>query len=121
VTFHGRLDRASAAALMTEVMAVVVPSRWNENQPMVVLEAMSCGRPVIASRIGGIPELIEDGTDGHLVPPNDPRYLAGVLRDLLADPDRAEGMGSAARAKVADAFSPGKHLDHLVQAYHDAA
>jgi len=121
VTFHGRLDRASAAALMTEVMAVVVPSRWNENQPMVVLEAMSCGRPVIASRIGGIPELIEDGKDGHLIPPDDPRCLAGVLKDLLADPDRAEGMGSAARAKVTDAFSPGKHLDQLVQTYHDAA
>lgn len=67
--------------LIEEVDAVVVPSIWEENAPLVALEARERGRPVIASRIGGLPELVEDGVDGRLFPPGDDAALAAILRD----------------------------------------
>ena len=74
---------------------VVVPSRWEENAPLVVLEARAAGRPVIASDIGGLPELVEEGVDGHLFPPGDwmaLRHLlssANALRQLPVRPPRS--------------------------------
>ena len=83
---------------------VVVPSRW-EGFGFVCAEAMACGRPVVASRVGGLAELIEDGVSGLLVTPEDPNALADALIRLLRDKKRRQQMGQAARRRAETMFS----------------
>jgi glycosyltransferase involved in cell wall biosynthesis len=78
---------------------VVVPSLCPEACPTVALEAMAHGRPVVGSRIGGIPDIIEDGRNGLLVPPNDPAALAHNLQRILTDHDLRHRLGSDARSR----------------------
>jgi glycosyltransferase involved in cell wall biosynthesis len=82
----------------------VVPSFF-EGFGFPASEAMSCGLPVVANAAGALPEVVgTDGSAGLLVPPRDPRALAAAIRDLLAEPGRAERMGAAARARVEHVF-----------------
>ncbi|HYA71344.1 MAG TPA: glycosyltransferase family 4 protein [Thermoplasmata archaeon] len=83
---------------------VVVPSLWDEPIPFVAIEAMSAGRPVVAYRVGGMPDLIEDGVSGRLVPRGDLDQLTRVVRELLNDEDAARRMGQAARERVERGF-----------------
>jgi glycosyltransferase involved in cell wall biosynthesis len=99
----------------------VVPSRWYENQPMVVLEALARGVPVVGSALGGMPELIESGVTGDLVPANDPHALAGALSPYLRDPGRAFAMRDRARATIVSEFSPERHLERISATYALAA
>jgi glycosyltransferase involved in cell wall biosynthesis len=78
----------------------LVPSIWQEPFGMVVIEAMAAGRPVVASRIGGIPDIVVDGETGLLVPPGDSLALRGAIERLLADPSLRERMGQAARHRA---------------------
>lgn len=100
VHMHGNTPRATVHAALSRAGAVVVPSLWPENQPYAVLEAMLLGRTVLASRVGGIPELIDDGEDGLLVEPGDAVALADGLRRVLADPAAARTRGQRARKRV---------------------
>lgn len=81
---------------------VVLPSIAIEGFPMVLIEAMACQTPVIGTNIGGIPELIRDGIDGLLVPPQDSNALAQAISKILADKELATRMGRAGEAKVRD-------------------
>ena len=92
----------------------VVPSVWQEACPLGVLEPMAYGKPVVGTRVGGIPELIEDAVTGLLVAPGDDVALADALRALLADPQRAARMGAEGRARVAREFNPRLQNSHLV-------
>jgi glycosyltransferase involved in cell wall biosynthesis len=121
VRFHGLLDKDAVQRLMLATAVVVVPSRWYENQPMVVLEALSRGVPVVGSALGGMPELIDPGSTGDLVPADDPGALAAALRPYLSDPDRGFAMRHNARAKVLSEFSPSRHLERIHQMYDDAS
>jgi glycosyltransferase involved in cell wall biosynthesis len=78
----------------------VAPSVWPEPFGVVVLEAMTCGRPVIASRAGGLAEIVIDGETGLLVPPGDSRALATALRQLLTDQDLRQKMGLAGKHRA---------------------
>ncbi len=69
VRFHGRLGREEVARLVAGAVATVAPARWYENQPMTVLESYAAGVPVVTTDLGGLPELVDDGVDGFLVPP----------------------------------------------------
>lgn len=120
VRFHGRLPLADVHDLLRVASVAVCPSRWYENQPLAVLEAFACGRPVVGTGLGGIPELISPGVDGAIVPPNDPGALGEALRDLSADPVRAHAMGAAGRAKVERDFSSDLHLERLWGLYDEA-
>ena len=92
------------AALYRWADVVVVPSRRPESLGRVAIEAMSYGRPVVASDIGGLPEVVAAGETGWLVPPNDPAVLARALQDLL-DPDLPWArMAAAGRARFAALF-----------------
>jgi colanic acid/amylovoran biosynthesis glycosyltransferase len=75
-----------------------------EGIPVVLMEAMSCGLPVVASAISGIPELVEHRVSGLLVPPGDPRAIADALRQLDGDPVLREHLGRAARRRVLAEF-----------------
>ncbi|MBA2570465.1 MAG: glycosyltransferase family 4 protein [Chloroflexi bacterium] len=79
----------------------VAPSLWPDPLPGVVREAMACGRPVIGSRAGGIPDMIDDGVNGLLVEPGDVHGLAAAMHRLVTDPARATSMGTAGRLSVA--------------------
>jgi glycosyltransferase involved in cell wall biosynthesis len=78
---------------------------WAEGLPVAVLEAMACGLPVVASNVGGTPDLLEDGVSGLLIPPRDPRALADALERLIRDREVRSSLGRAARARVERAFS----------------
>jgi len=73
--------------------------------PMSVLDAMSVARPVIATSVGGLPEVVEPGRTGFLIPPDRPSELANALVSLVRDPARAEELGRAGRARQRRAFS----------------
>lgn len=120
VRFHGLLDKAEVQRLMLAATVVVVPSRWYENQPMVVLEALARGVPVVGSDLGGMPELIEPGMTGDLVPPNDPRALAATLRPYVTDPGLGFAMRDRARSTIVAEFSPRRHLDRIGTMYAEA-
>jgi L-malate glycosyltransferase len=102
VVFTGfRLD---VPRLLAEVAVCVHPS-LSEGLPNAVLESMAAGVPVVATRVGGSPELVRDGVTGFLVPPQDPAALAKAIDELLSEPDRARRLGQAGRRRVAEHFS----------------
>jgi glycosyltransferase involved in cell wall biosynthesis len=96
------------------------PSR-REGLPLAVVEAMAVGLPVVATTVGGLPEVVEDGTTGLLVPPDDPEALARALAELLEDPGRARRMGAAGRERVARLYSTAAMVDRLVEVYRSLA
>jgi glycosyltransferase involved in cell wall biosynthesis len=98
-------------------LAVVVPSEWYENCPRTALEGFACGKPVVGSRIGGIPELISEGVDGFLFEPCDDADLAAKIAMLLQDDERRAGMGQAGRRKMEDEFSPDAYYDGTLEIY----
>lgn len=104
--------------LIKRAQAVVVPSEWYENCPMSVLEAKALGRPVIAARIGGIPELVRDGTDGYLFEPGNVMELTAALGQL----DRRDFLeiSQATHADAIERFSPSAHLARLMAVYDQA-
>jgi glycosyltransferase involved in cell wall biosynthesis len=120
VSFHGRVPRERVLELLRSAAVAAMPSRCHDNQPMAVLEAFGCGVPVVATSLGGLPELIEGGC-GEAVPPEDPAALAAAIGGLLADPVRAAAMGRAARARAERDFAPGRHLARLERLYERAA
>jgi len=105
VSFLGTCDAARVRALLRGAAALVVPSIY-EGMPLVVLEAMAAGVPVVASRVSGIPEVVVDGETGWLVPPEDPEALAGALAQVLTDSDEARRRGEAGRRRVAERYRP---------------
>jgi glycosyltransferase involved in cell wall biosynthesis len=116
VRFHGRRSREDVLAALAGATVAAVPSRWHENQPMAVLEAFAVGTPVVASDLGGLRELVEDGVTGWVVPAGDPDRLAGALAGAAAV-DWSARLGRQARARVATEFTPARHLAALEAAY----
>jgi glycosyltransferase involved in cell wall biosynthesis len=117
VEFLGYVERGRLNAIVSRAMCVVMPSIWFENFPYAVLEAFALGKPVVASDIGGLPEMVEDGRTGFLVAPGDAGGLARALRDLAADPARAVEMGRDARRKVEEDFDAATHYDRIMEIY----
>lgn len=82
----GRLERADVHALMAESDVVILTSRWSENEPVVLLEGAAVGAALIATDVGGCPEMIHPGRSGDLVPPRDPAALAGAMAAYVRAP-----------------------------------
>ncbi len=105
---NGRLRFAGWAPRIEEALAgvdaVIVPSRHDDPAPNVVLEAMACAKPVIATRTGGIPELLRDGETGLLVDRRDPRQLAAAVMRLASQPGLRRRLGRAAQAECHTRF-----------------
>lgn len=102
VTFTGFVDDMHAA--LADLDVVVVPSR-RESAPLVVYEAMALGKPVVASGVHGLPELVDDGHTGLLAPVEDDAAFADAIVGLLADPERRAAMGSLARQRIRERFN----------------
>jgi len=102
--------RPDAREILEGADLCVVPSVWQDALPLAVLEGMARGKPVIATRVGGIPEMIEDGVSGLLVPPADQTALAQAMRRLLSDPAQASALGLAACRRVAEHFTPEQQI-----------
>jgi glycosyltransferase involved in cell wall biosynthesis len=105
VVMLGRCSAAQVADLLGQASALVVPSSY-EGMPLVILEAMEAGIPVVASRVSGIPEIVEDGETGWLVQPGSVEELASVLAEVLSDPAEARRRGSKGRQRLEVAFRP---------------
>jgi glycosyltransferase involved in cell wall biosynthesis len=110
---HGEeLKEAVRNALCT-----IVPSICYDNSPLAVFESMALGKPVIASRIGGIPELVIDGRTGFLFEPGNFRELAEKIRCLIGMPETIVDMGREARARLEREYSPESHYLALMGIY----
>ena len=112
----GFADRPTAVSLFRGCEMFILPSR-HEPQGIVNLEAMACAKPVIASRVGGVPEIVLDGVTGLLVPGEDPAALAQALEGLLADPQKAKALGDAGRARVVAEFTWPRIADQYFEIY----
>jgi glycosyltransferase involved in cell wall biosynthesis len=105
-------------ALLERASVFVLPSHV-ENMPVSVLEAMAAGVPVVATRVGAIPEVVEHGVTGLLVPPRDAAALALALETMLADPQRCRRMGAAARARAQRHYSVEQVMPRLEAIYRE--
>jgi glycosyltransferase involved in cell wall biosynthesis len=114
VAFTGR--REDVAAITADLDVAVLPS-LREAQGISLLEAMARRRAVVASDVGGIPEVVTNGVDGVLVPPADPDALANAVTELLADPARRRRLGEAGYRTVADRFSIDAQVRRTEQVY----
>jgi glycosyltransferase involved in cell wall biosynthesis len=118
VTMTGRRD--DTPEVYASLDLVVLPS-FDEAMPMCLLEAMAAGVPVIATTVGGIPEIISDGRSGFLVPPGDAKALAAAILEVLEFPRRAADMARIAQANVLDKFSSEGMARNYTRLYEEAA
>ena len=116
---NAMLPVPEVAQLYSHAAVFACPSVY-EPFGLINLEAMACGTPVVASRVGGIPEVVVDGETGWLVPPGDAAALSGALRGALADPARARRMGEAGRRRVEDHFSWDRIAERTLAVYGEA-
>lgn len=114
VRFTGWLDDSSAVLAACDVM--VVPSRW-EGFCLAAVEAMAAGRPLVASDVDALREVVVDGETGILVPPDDVAALARSIGALLADPARAARLGAAGQARAARAFPVDTMVEQTIGVY----
>jgi GT2 family glycosyltransferase/glycosyltransferase involved in cell wall biosynthesis len=108
--------RQDLERIYADLDLVVLTSR-NEGSPVSLIEAMAAGRPVAATRVGGVPDLVEDGVTGALVPPGDPAALTNAMHTLLADRDRRRVLGVAGRQRVAKTFTVERLLGDMERVY----
>lgn len=116
----GALSQQDVRSLMQSSLALVLPSICYENMPMTLVEAYSSGLPVIASRLGSLCHLVEDGVTGLLFSPGDANDLAEKMSWAKANPDAMAEMGRNARAKYLAEYTPEKNYEILMNIYDEA-
>jgi len=131
VTFKTELDDAELPGEYASATVTVLPSVYRSDngdvyqQPellgLTLLESMACGTPAICSDVGAMPEVVQDGLTGFVVPPSDPVRLGDKLRLLLTDPEQAARLGEAGRQRVLDYFTWDKTAERCLQAYAELA
>jgi len=109
VLFLGHRDDVPRLLRVFDVFTL--SSKTVECFPMSVLEAMSASLPAVCTAVGGVPEMIEDGVTGRVVPREDPEALAAAFLDVLGDPARARAMGLAGRRRVREEFTLKRSID----------
>ncbi len=117
VRMTGQKSGKELIDLIRDAAFTVVPSRWCENNPYAIFESYACGKAVVGSNTGGIPELIEDNVTGLLFRPGDSGDLVAKIKMLASDPALAVEMGRRARQKVVDDYGPEKHYDRIMAVY----
>jgi glycosyltransferase involved in cell wall biosynthesis len=117
VRFVGQVEELGPLLLAAD--AVVMPSRW-EGLPLTLLEALARARPVIASAVGGIPEVIGDGVEGRLVPAGDVTALADALESFHRRPDIAQRMGREGARRVRESYTWARVVEAFEGVYDEA-
>lgn len=115
--FTGHLTGDALKERLREASLVVVPSEWHENSPLSILEAMAHAKPIVASRIGGIPELVRHGETGFLFTPKNTQELSSHISTLLGDSDLRKKFGGEARRIVETQYSLTRHGASLIALY----
>jgi glycosyltransferase involved in cell wall biosynthesis len=118
--YAGLQDAAGVRRLMLEARVLLLPSLWYEGLPMVVPEAFGAGLPIVASRIGALETLIDDGGNGLLAEPGNPASLAAAVRRVAAGGDFEQGLRACARATYEALYQPEANLRLLLQIYRQA-
>jgi glycosyltransferase involved in cell wall biosynthesis len=113
VNFLGLRDNVQE--ILTEAAVSIHPAIWGEAFGLTIAEAMASGRPVIASNVGAVQELVADGVTGVLVAPSDHIALAIAIADLLEKPELRDRMGAEARSRAAEQFSMKRWVDGHVE------
>ena len=117
VSFTGWVAPENIGTLLRSAFVVLMPSRWREPFGLVALQAAEAGRPVVASCVGGLAEIVLDGATGSLVAPDDPHALARAVKVLLAEPAKTARMGAAARRDKRSRFDYGRFVTAYEQLY----
>lgn len=121
IRFRGTVDDAELALAMRRAAFIVMPSLVYEGFPMVLAEAFSAGLPIIASRLGALAELVEDGVTGLHFKANDPLDLAAKVRWAHSHPERMQEMGARARAMYLRRYTPQANYERLMEIYGEAS
>jgi len=117
IEFTGFKSEKEVRRLVRDSRFICTPSEWYENAPMSVLEAFACGKPAVASRIGGIPEMVRHGQTGLLTEPGDPESLRESIERLWNDPVHAREMGTSARRLAETDYSPEAYYAKIIETY----
>ncbi|RMD99139.1 MAG: glycosyltransferase family 1 protein [Calditrichaeota bacterium] len=117
VEFLGNRGGQELVSLVQNARFVVVPSEWYDNSPLVIYEAFSMGKPVIASTLGGMPELVDHEVNGYHFEAKNVQQLAERIRQLWEHPKRCREMGEQARQKAEAEFSPEAHYEKIMSVY----
>jgi glycosyltransferase involved in cell wall biosynthesis len=117
VSFVGRVEHDNLPRWINSLDVLVQPSIGDESFGISIIEAMSCGKPVVATRSGGIPEIMEEGEVGYIVPKRDEILLAERIVSLVKNRDLAETMGLKARERVLARFTWEKVVTRLIEIY----
>ncbi|UCF05273.1 MAG: glycosyltransferase family 4 protein [bacterium] len=117
IEFLGYRGGDELRRILSGAQFVVLPSRWYENLPFAVMEAFASGKPVVASRVGGIPEMVEDGINGYLFPIGDVDALSVCLGRMLADPGKRSEMGRRGREKAGSLYNRREHYRRIIDVY----
>jgi glycosyltransferase involved in cell wall biosynthesis len=117
ITFTGNLSNAQVMKEIDDALCVIIPSKYVENCSMVGIEALSRGKIIIASNIGGLPDLVDNNVSGFLVRPNDPDDLSEKIRHVIQNHSLPSEMGTRARAKYLNSFSKPAYYRTLLSVY----
>jgi glycosyltransferase involved in cell wall biosynthesis len=119
-TLLGSLSRDAMMRELRDARVLIFPSEWYEGMPMAILEAFACGVPIVASRLGGMREMIDDGRTGLLVPPADPQSLAARVRWAFEHESELAALGRAARAEYEAHYTEAANCAQLIGIYRQA-
>jgi len=119
VKFLGLKSGDDLKALVQNARVIVVPSEWYDNSPLVIYEAFATGKPVICSKMGGMPELVDDGQNGLHFEAGDAEELAAQMAAMWQNPKRAMEFGRTARAKAETEFDPDVHYQKIYEWYQE--
>jgi glycosyltransferase involved in cell wall biosynthesis len=116
-TWTGLVQDPLADGVYAAADVICQVSRWEEVFGLTIAEAMACGRPIVATRVGGIPELVQDGQTGFLVPSGDPEQIADRILALLDDADLRNRLGEAGRSVATARFDLKQNVSQLLKLY----
>jgi len=115
--FFGHISSKRISAFYQQSRLIILPSIWFEGFPMVLIEAMLHARPIVASRIGGLSEIVDDGVNGLLFEPGNLEELMEKIQYLWERPAMCREMGEAGRKKALREYSPEKYYERLMAVY----
>ncbi len=120
VKFWGKIDHSQIESVYRETDVLILPSVWPENQPVSIMETMAAGIPVIASRMGGIPEFVEDGVTGCLFEAGNAEQLAEKMKKFVLDRSKISGFGARGLDKVSR-YTLDSQADEMIGVYRNVA